>query len=299
MCYQRAIEDPRSACLQSMRNNGVCDPQCNNADCGHDGYVSDPTDSAGEAMPDCSARQVADRCSQLMQADQTRDFTRPVAARFPVGISFDVRNLRLKPAQDGTMVASSTISVTLQWKDERLFSTECLAVLPYVMSLLEHQATEERRTQVSNYARSLLFLPRIMIDHALSEWPYYLTSSEYRIGATSPWLNNGPGAPPIRLTNQSTAPACSKCVTYSERMELAIGLDWSYFYFPFDRQEISFSLTVTDASLVGCEAIASNLLEGELLTESTWWLRTLPGRSHSVHSELSPGGDTCYVTVGV
>jgi hypothetical protein len=109
---------PAQGCLESMWDDGKCDPECNNVACGFN---------------DCSPAQTAAQCVVAQQAEGLDTSTPPTNASVSMHLQFDKPRLALDKDLN-QMVYSAEITYTLSWSDSRLPPSPCFDVIDFILS---------------------------------------------------------------------------------------------------------------------------------------------------------------------
>ena len=268
-CYERALRDGASACLQSMLGNDVCDAGCNTVDCDFDGF-NVTSGSFGE----CGRSKVEEACVREMHSS-VLDYTHLPAQ---LAVSMDFGRFDLFAGPSGLLMLGFRLDVSLQWTSELLHGTECGAALPHLLSVAKNEISS-RASLIEEYAQSLLFLPTPVISGQpqASPWPHNIVMSVYSLHEERPWLA---GLTPPLPTPPSTEPSgvCVQCVEYKETLDYLLGFRRGYKYFPFDQHDIQLNISIPGVPvLFGCDRIVADLrdkagdeLQNLLPVDRTW-----------------------------
>ena len=165
--------------MQSMWNDGTCDAQCNNRQCHHN---------------DCTPQQVIDKCwteQQLLPDDLTTKPTtdKPLAAcdygttstcetspqlcgcpdTLPdVAALLKLDQVSLAIDDDlNQVIASWTVTYTVQWKDARLFSSPCALELDTLLSISTEEAVSEVDMKAKRERQKEFWMPLAVFDLAI------------------------------------------------------------------------------------------------------------------------------------
>ena len=271
-----------------MLDNDICDPECNNQDCGYDGWHQQGTH---HAAGDCTINQIISSCTHAME-HASIDYTQSQnAGLLLVGIGLEMGRLSLQVSNSpaGRVIVRSKMHISLQWSDARLFSSECQPVLSNILSLSREQAkTDQLRATVSRFGTSVIHLAHVELERHVKRWPDYLLHSTFSMQPQSrSWERFGPS----NVVNRT----CDDCIEYNETVLAETEQTFDYYFFPFDRQTIFIELAVADAQLVGCERLAQGANIG-LPDDRSWFLDT-----DSVRSYMPVDGtpSQCRLEIGV
>jgi hypothetical protein len=196
--------------MQSMWNNGFCEPQCNNVRCGYN---------------DCTASQITQQCLIASDLSGVSYSTPPNhldathqgrgAVPYPVSLTLDFDPARLRIDDDINSMVSRRCSeegiplILSSIPNTSIYSSFCTSTGAPWVGHLHLQLV--RRTSPLNPVRGRSEL------HALA-------------------LTRGRG-----LRRHARAPAwaqelCPGCATYTGDLDFQLLEDFNYYYFPFDNQ---------------------------------------------------------------
>ena len=183
--------------------------------------------------------------------------------------------LRLDVNEDGTVDVKMRMSIALQWDNRELYSSECFAALPSVVSLAEVDAQNPARLQdVRDAAGTLFHLPHAELRNEHGNWPMNVATSRLQLVGSTPYWRR---VIPRNLSTPSTDDevrgllvgvgqsdgnaTCEHCVVYDETRDVTLQQQLDYVNFPFDRHYIDIEFSVATGLLVGCEQIANKLTQ--------------------------------------
>lgn len=248
-------------CSENLLGDGVCDPLCNNWECGHD--MGD-CDLLTEALAKCSEEQKklkayftthpANHSSLTQQTFGTVNASKAAAVEVRI-LSFPPISLDI--GSDGWSITMNPIQLQLKWRDSRLPTSPCTQVLPLLYTLAQgtERDTTVGRQSIAELTK-LIWLPRVEIAgvavddfsiNMLDALPKRILSSHFEVQAGSqPWSSN---------SKPTDGSACHDCATLT--MEHAVKIPagpllGGFDYYPFDRQELVFSLRVPGAHIFNC-----------------------------------------------
>ena len=323
-CFERSRQRP-TPCLRGFIGNGQCDDGCNSRACGNDGG-------------DCSDAQIAERCVRALPmetgaaagaAEAPTAATTPAAASGrqhappAVALRLDgISRLRLRArcgdgdgagCENGVMTVSSIVRLSLQWRDSRLFESECFPALPAMMSLPADLADKPaQRSAQQAHVRSVLYVPPLWFDNLAGErWPHNLLSARFELNRSLPWIVSEDLISSANRSSSSAssaaAAACTDCATYAQELSIRVAQgNWDFYRFPFDWHVVTITLAVRAAALHGCGPPLARALRdaagtrGTLLlpADGSWMLRTLPGEHSAFAASLDAEGQ-CVVRIGL
>jgi len=260
-----------------MVGNGLCDPTCNNRECGWDGYNG--TLAAGS--PECAWDQIWSGCQGVMSDSPVNYWMEPAQLIMTVG----VERLKMEVQAEGTMLITTTTTVQLQWQDKKLHDSECAAALPDVLSLTSSEsASAHHRDLLKGAVEEQLYLPRLAIQEDMLRWPDTIRASTFELNRHVPWLPAGtlhsPATDAVHPAGNRTAD-CEYCAEYQESRRVAIPCDWDWKLFPFDKHEVNLTFVLnggtgsassTSSVLHGCSAVVDGLDTSALLPRDNSWL---------------------------
>ena len=288
--------NPKTWCTASKFSDGICDPECNIWECGHDGG-------------DCGYEEATMACRPLMQLvkgistfpgnlttlgfvgyaeiqdesydddeehDDDDDFGDELEFRQPAQVELNVHAMQPLALElsTGTNAWSLRVEMTvsLRWRDARLHLSPCSRQLGRMLSFDATTSAAERLQADAD--RQLLWTPPLALNGTpLTFQPDTATKAS---GESKNELSRASfvGAPPGRRRewmHPQAAPAdgAEQCVGC---MALNYTVGWSVAFkprlrfedFPFDRQEWRLSFDVgDDAQLFSCEQLLAGDADGE------------------------------------
>ena len=258
-------------CLDSMLGDGRCDLQCNNRECGHDSN-------------DCSTDEILDLCFPLhanakgwrsKPANVSSTYRATGTNRSHALVAMEAQLADLKPFDVSLDTDTNkwwlgvAFTLHLRWRDARYNVAPCKYVLPEVLSLISTQADVQRRTDLENSMRQMIWMPRLFLegstlnglvtesDQSELSTRYGIKETDFSFAPEGNWTTDQ--SPP------DGAPTCLDCLTYDLRINRNFQIVAPTFeYFPFDSQVFSFEIAISDTDLFAC----SSLLDGLNLADS-------------------------------
>ena len=143
-CSALALARPSQGCMESMWDDGKCDPQCNNPECGFN---------------DCSPAQTAVQCVAAQQAEGLDTSTSPANATVGLHLNFAKPRINLN-VEMNSMIYTAEISYRLSWADARLPTSPCFAVIDHILT---------RRVGDSEGQRGYFWVPDPFVENAVGE----------------------------------------------------------------------------------------------------------------------------------
>ena len=282
--------------MQAMLHDGQCNVECNNADCGYDGFL------ASSDAADCSPTQIAEACTPVMVASRM-DYSRPPpryvplpsamggggaqrGGGFPARVSLSFDQLRMTVSGYEQMAISTRVHSLTQWRDRRLFDSECQPALHQMLSLAPEEAESvQEKLELRRVVHDVLHLAHPVVLGQAFSWPDKLVTSSFLMNASRPWIGAAaPGQPDL----------CNDCIEYRETYDIDVLHQFRYFYFPFDRQTIVFDLVIHSADIVGCEQLV-NESSIRLPADASWFF------DEGVAASVPEGTSTshCRITISI
>jgi len=239
-CQQRNAQVQLLACTESMWDDGICDENCRNKECGFN---------------DCTLAQMASSCMDEQQASGIDYASAPLE---PPGMSLvvDVAEPVLDIDKDyNQMTYKATFEYTLSWSDPRLLSSPCYAVLPTMLT---------RSPGEDSLVRDNFWIPDVLVVNGIKGANINRHSSVVEIGG----VPNENGRLPRDLEDglvRSTAVRRGQVLLQS----------FNFGRFPFDKQSIELVFEVPGTAL-SCDEIAAQLATQPLLPAAASWTQTGP-----------------------
>ena len=137
-----------------MLDNGVCNHECNNLECGHDGYNAELN-----RFTDCTLQEAEEACVPAMRSAGI-NYRRPPRR---LGVSLHVSRLELDVEPSSKMRVSTQLESVMQWESRNLFDSACFLALPGMLTLTRSQLNSRQgasaaEARVRQYSR-WLYLP--------------------------------------------------------------------------------------------------------------------------------------------
>ena len=200
-----------------MQGNGYCDANCNNRDCGYDGAQSVPN-SPAVSGGECSARQIMEQCVPTMEGAGVDYLAKPRQVAITLEIEPDER-FTLDMDVSGRMHLSIELETKMQMESPPLFSSECAAALPSVLTREEGQSID---SEYLSYL-SLAYLPVVIFKGQVgTKWPNNQITSRFEMFETGRALLEGLTPPLPPLLPRTTRDTCELCVEYTERLRVTV-----------------------------------------------------------------------------
>ena len=146
LAYERASQG-LSFCASGMLSNGVCDPECNNYQCGHDAW-------------DCDELVAKDVCSDLHLATPTYWRQQPGNYSAATQTTLGTKDLSLLPAMELRVISFQSfhvsddggvwkidapeIKLSMRWRDSRLATAPCRLMLPLMFTLTQGSSRDNK-----------------------------------------------------------------------------------------------------------------------------------------------------------
>ena len=204
-----------SGCMASMFGDTVCDPNCNNRECGYD---------AGA----CTLSQIRSVCTAEQDLGRTDYSTKPLAlgllddgdasdgsfrlllpennshtssasmlamGRVPIAISLDLSPIRLVLQQDfNENYIFAEMRYTLQWADPRLARSPCAGALSGMLSLDFEQGLSDIAREAARAMRSKFWVPSLMQVFAVPGYRGIDASADFHLGTETILIDGAPGS---------------------------------------------------------------------------------------------------------
>ncbi len=279
------------ACVQSSYVNDVCDEHCNNRECNYDNNVCTYSQIEATCMQtqdreqtDYSTRPLAGGLTIPSASSRTSGFryvdvehlTGDTRERglVPVAMSLSLEPVRTVLQQEfNENFLFAEMAYTLQWSDPRLSQSPCAGALPGMLSLTFEQGLSDIARESARSTRAKFWVPKL--GSGSSSVPGYRAlddSADFQLGTSEAplaWLAGyGTVLPPPAAGEASDAfaiaseffnkhvantSACNNCASWTGDIELQLlQSHHSFFYYPFDQQQLEVSVQVPGAHLYGC-----------------------------------------------
>jgi len=275
-CQYRSFQTPQHGCMQSMWDDGKCDKECNNKECGFN---------------DCSAEQATETClaeteglGEDLSVPPSRDIVELHITRVSspsIEINIDLN----------TIVYTVTLGYTMQWTDERLERTPCLPILPTLLSLFD--GLDELQFIQKTELRHKFFVPEVVVMNSA------FGPSSDTLGSSLFGFMQGTQDPLARRELDSDDATASSTANTTASRIFHVAQDWKFFFFPFDSHDIVMKLHVPDVHISSCSSdqIGRDLEAiGGLIPDGRGWSKY--GSVTAAHEEAS-SGEICILRVPV
>ena len=243
-----------------MINNGYCDRQCNNWECGHD-------------FDECSWEDVMEECllGHGVGWGHIKSVPGNYSAPQTLGTNktgaFAMVEAKLENFQPITFGLDSNTDVwsigivstlTLRWQDSRLKTVACTAALSEQLSMRSGEDTKTIRAEKEAF-KSEIWFPRTQISGTSIDYlTDALTNAKTVLESTFSFEAGDTGIP----FGEDAGATCYDCASYNVSMVTSLDLKGSeklnFAFFPFDVQTFRFTVSIGKARLVNCENILSD-----------------------------------------
>ena len=281
-------EQQAQACMQSQYTNSACDAACNNRECGYDDGVCTYSQIEASCLSVQDNAQVDYSTKPLslgLTLGRAGGFERVPAVALerspaareaglvPVALSLNLEPTRTILQQEfNENFIFAEMGYTLQWQDPRLRRSPCAGALNGMLSLTFEQGLSDIARERARSLRTRFWVPTIQAGSG--SVPGYRAvddsaafSLAYGSGQESmEWLEGYGGPLPPSAHGQTSAAAeaanafvdehvtnssgCVDCATWEGDIELQLlQSHHSFFYYPFDQQELRVTVFVPGAHL--------------------------------------------------
>jgi hypothetical protein len=233
---------PIGATQEDMFNDPYkCYEECNSRECLHNNFACNYRAKSRQ----CEAAQ-ADIASTLttipayFDAKTLTTFASVAdSAATPVRVGIRIGEMELHQDTDtGQITVQLPFDMIMQWQDSRLETSPCAYVY------------QDQLSRLQNNVSQMMWLPQFSMTASDMQTNATITyrSKSFELGNNASWIA---GIGPTDPTTGEPYEACHKCATmnFSAVASLALQPLWNFWYFPFDVQNISFVLDLTDSDL--------------------------------------------------
>ena len=260
-----ASRESSAWCTESMwGSNNLCDFNCNNWQCAHDGK-------------ECSISEIRTKCVPPMNAQSGFLTAKPTNA-FATPLEFNIIEMdKFAVALDDTTSQWSmdiAMKISLRWSDFRLADVSCRAKLSEMLSLIPGSTAAVRTEREAD--RVLIWMPTLELNgSAISYKPdlnaigagstrneVSASSFAYDEAATAPFMSQGPDV--VSSGNTTGSPStCLHCSQLNLTFTWSLGISprLSYTNYPFDSQsfKLRFAFGI-DSDVFSCESLISGMI---------------------------------------
>ena len=305
-CRERGLRlGANSYCLSTYLNDGLCNAQCNNFECGHD-------------LGDCSFGEIFEQCrlghgvgwAHIKSVPGNRSSTQLTLGsnRTTATAAMQVHFVDFKPItftlNSDTAVWSIGIesSVTMRWSDSRLNTVACRDILPDLLSLKHGETTTQIREQKEEY-KALVWFPRIAISGNSIDYHVDSLTRSKTIGISSFRFDAGDAGVAWDASSEARAglglgETCYDCASYNYTMKTSIDISpsFNYRFFPFDEQTFVFTVTIGQADIFNCASmLPQDNIQSLLPTTGEWRAQNLTTGHTVINGVIQLG--SCEVAI--
>lgn len=269
-------------CWTDRYNNGFCDVECNNWECGHDG--DDCTDD--DALRQCiiGHNNKAQTSKPALITDGVATGTNSTSLLAPV----ELRLLTAEPlslslnSESNSWQLGMKAEIGLIWRDSRMKALPCTLFLEQMLSL---DITADDDVRTAKYPlRSIVWYPQLMVEGQTLSMVTDPQTKKKSIDAQDfkhwpsdtapkPWTY-----PPPDLANTTGNVSCIDCVGINISVVHDFVAIPTLFFgsYPFDHQVLRFKIAATGADFYNCADLFTNpndqaVTEKDLLPASGEW----------------------------
>jgi len=200
-------------CMASMYGDTICDPNCNNRECGYDAGAC----TLSQIRSVCMAEQDLGRTDYstkpqalgtlvgvsdgsfrlLLQENNSHTSSASMLAmgRVPVAISLNLSPIRLVLQQDfNENYIFAEMRYTLQWADPRLARSPCAGALSGMLSLDFEQGLSDIAREAARAMRSKFWVPSLMQVFAVPGYRGIDASADFHLGTETILIDGAPGS---------------------------------------------------------------------------------------------------------
>jgi hypothetical protein len=187
------------------------------------------------------------------RANLTTSASTADGAATPMALGLRLSSLRLRRNPVSTAIeATFDFEMTMQWQDSRLETSPCELVYPSILGTTSSSSRQDLADAAR--LRATFWHPTASIlssdTTTFARVAYDRTQLELR--DTVPWVT---GTGPLDPASGAPFARCHKCAmaTTEGTANVTLTPAWRFDYFPFDRHEIYFVISVEEAQLSSCE----------------------------------------------
>ena len=298
-CAARISNGHNSFCLEEMfQSRTICYEACNNRECLHGNGV-------------CNTEARYSKCVELQEAVKDTYTTIPMSfdatslettassadgSTAPLSVSLSMSQVQVSlNSVSSLMEASFNFHLIMQWQDSRLEVSPCAAAYATTLST---QGTSPKAQLVQ--AENLLDLfwhpaATFMASDQRTSGTVVVEKNEFKLESNGNW---SAGRGPIDDKTGLPYEACHKCATYTEKGTATILMapSWTYHYFPFDRHNLSFVISIPTSNM---STTCAYVLDAMGLNDETARSAVLPSTQEWIFMEsytksvkrFNPGDD--------
>lgn len=241
-----------TTCLEGMyKHEKSCFDACNVRECQHNNMNCNKASRQAK----CTSLQSGADFSNLVDIP-IHDATTLVTtgstaddAETPLSLGVGLHDVILAMnSVSNKMEASFGFAISMQWQDSRLATSPCALVYPDTLQLSGTSSSAERAAAAAMTA--LFWNPDSLLTILASDRKTAATVAydvqNFSYSANASWLT-GSGPPGFE--------SCTSCVTMvytGSATVVQANPDWKYDYFPFDRHNISFIISIAESNMSTC-----------------------------------------------
>ena len=198
-------------CMESMYGDAVCDPNCNNRECGYDAGRCTQSQIRSVCMAeqdlgrtDYSTRPEAlgllagarDGSFRFLNSTLSPDTSTRVMGLVPVALSLNFSPIRLVLQQDfNENYIFAEMVYTLQWADPRLARSPCAGALSGMLSLDFEQGLSDIAREAARAMRSKFWVPSLIAgSDAVPGYRGIDESADFSLGTETILIDGAPGS---------------------------------------------------------------------------------------------------------
>ena len=258
----------KNTCFDHFENNGVCDSNCNNLECGHD------EDRSGSS--ECSAIQIEALCVPAMDVSKANIASAPQTAKqttstgedgtstkvlVPGSLYLDLNQARLQlydVISEWTLLFGMTY--TLEWRDHRIATSECARVVEGMVSMVPEEALSDIERAKTRANRRFYWVPDLAVENLVPDFDLWADETTFKLSkgnldSTGAAAYNATGDP-RSLSYLAELPAGDDTgwVSFAGEIEPIIQQEhFDYSSYPFDKQVLTTVFAVPDLDIQNCE----------------------------------------------
>ena len=258
-----------------MVESQQCHTECNNVACGH--MYCTPT----QAIHQCIAEEGVSRIDRSAAPGGSGGAEVRLSLRVRDSVTLQVDTTL------GQTVWSATFEYIAYWRDARLLSSPCAAVLPQIFGISLVEA-KSQQTLVRKLAdRGFFWLPTLLVDN---EWTDSVLKSASLLSYPQ--------------TKTADGQTCPDCIAYREVREVRVKQSFYFDRYPFDQQTITLRLQLPGANLTNCPSILETYPSVEaaktaLLPPTQEWFGIAISLNEAVEADRDGMGEVSTCTVDV
>ena len=200
----------QNGCMESMYADAVCDPNCNNRECGYDAGAC----TQSQIRPVCMAEQdlgridystkpealgllvgASDGSFGFLNSTLSPGTSTHVMGLVPVALSLDLSPIRLVLQNDfNENYIFAEMTYTLQWADPRLARSPCAGALSGMLSLDFEQGMSQIAREAARAMRSKFWVPSLVQTDAVPGYRGLDDTTDFSLGTETILIDGAPGS---------------------------------------------------------------------------------------------------------